>query len=115
VGKRCCGRAAVWWNDLRGQGTRNSLNGALYSSGSPGRGGPVVKARTGHRSGCRLGRGAARHCTRARGLVGWVGMQAERAGTNKVLDSRSCGGRELGGAEVMEAKRGKLESGVHPL
>jgi hypothetical protein len=25
------------------------------------------------------------------------------------------GRRELGGAEVTEAKRGKLESGVHPL
>jgi hypothetical protein len=32
-----------------------------------------------------------------------------------VLDNRPGSGRELGGTEVMEAKRGKLKSGVHPL
>jgi hypothetical protein len=39
----------------------------------------------------------------------------ERASSDEVLDGRPGGGRELGGAEVMEAKRRKLESGVHPL
>jgi hypothetical protein len=39
----------------------------------------------------------------------------ERAGTSEVLDGRPDGGRELGGAEVMEEKRGKLESALHPL
>jgi hypothetical protein len=32
-----------------------------------------------------------------------------------VPDNRPGSGRELGGTEVMEAKRGKLKSGVHPL
>jgi hypothetical protein len=53
-------------------------------------------------------------CTRARGWVGWAGKWPERAGTDAVLDSRLGSGRELGGAEMMEAKRGKLKSGVHP-
>jgi hypothetical protein len=46
---------------------------------------------------------------------GWARKRAERAITGEVLDGRPGGGRELGGAEVMEAKRGKLESSVHPL
>jgi hypothetical protein len=74
-----------------------------------------VEARTGGRGGRQLGRGAARRCTRARGWVGWAGKRAERAGTSEVLDDRLGGGRELGGVEVMETKRGKLESAVHPL
>jgi hypothetical protein len=39
----------------------------------------------------------------------------KRVGTGEVLNGRLGGGRELGGTEVMEAKRGKLKSGVHPL
>jgi hypothetical protein len=105
----------VWWTNLRSKGTKNSLNGALYGGSSPGRHKPVVEERTGGRGGRRLGRGAVRHCTRARGWVGWAGKRVERAGTGEVLDGRPDGGRELGGAEVMEAKRGKLESRVHPL
>jgi hypothetical protein len=41
----------VWWTDLRGKGTRNSPNGALYGGGSPGKREPVVEARTGGRGG----------------------------------------------------------------
>jgi hypothetical protein len=47
------------------------------------------------------------------GRLGW--KATERASTGEVLDGRLGGSREVGGAEVMEAKRGKLESGVHPL
>jgi hypothetical protein len=47
--------------------------------------------------------------------VGWAGKRAERVGTSEVLAGRPGNHRELGGAEVMEAKMGKLESGVHPL
>jgi hypothetical protein len=100
---------------LRGKGTKNSPNGALYGSGSPGRRKPTVEARIGGRGGRRLGRGAAWRYTRARGWLGWALKRAERAGTGEVLDGRLGGGRALGGAEVMEAKRGKLESRVHPL
>jgi hypothetical protein len=41
---------------------------------------------------------------RLRSVDRGVAMRAERSGQ-----------RALGGVEVMEAKRGKLESGVHPL
>jgi hypothetical protein len=61
-GERCCGRAAVWWTDLRGKGTRNSQNGALYDGGSPSGGELVAGAKTGGRGGRRLGRGAAWRC-----------------------------------------------------
>jgi hypothetical protein len=105
----------VWWTDLRGKGTRNSPNGAPYSGGSPGRRKPAVEARTGGQGGRRLGRGAAWNGTRARGWVSWAGKRAEGAGTGEVLDGRPGSGGELGGAEVMEVKRGKLESDVHPL
>jgi hypothetical protein len=40
---------------------------------------PAVEARTGGRGGRRLGRGAARRCTRARGWVGTVGEGLEWA------------------------------------
>jgi hypothetical protein len=76
VGKRCCGKAVVWWINLRSKGIRNSLNGALYSGGSLGRGEPAAEARIGGRSGRLLGRGAVRRCTRARGRVGWAGKWA---------------------------------------
>jgi hypothetical protein len=56
-----------------------------------------------------------RRCTRSRGRVGWAGKRVERAGTGEVLDGRPGADRELGGAEVIDAKRGKLDSGVHPL
>jgi hypothetical protein len=46
----------VWWTDLRGKGTRNSPNGSLYGSGSPGRRELIVEARIGGRGGRRLGR-----------------------------------------------------------
>jgi hypothetical protein len=42
-------------------------------------------------------------------------LSSERTGIGDVLDGRPGGGRELGGTVVMEAKRGKVESGVHPL
>jgi hypothetical protein len=115
VGQRCCGRAAVWWSNLRGKGTGNSPNRALYGGGSLSRGEPAVEARTGGRGGWRLGQGDVWRCTRARGWVGWARKWADRASTDEVLDGRPGGGRELGGAKVMEAKRGKLECGVHPL
>jgi hypothetical protein len=45
-GKWCRGRAVVWWTNLRGKGTRNSPNGALYDGGSLGRCEPAVEVRT---------------------------------------------------------------------
>jgi hypothetical protein len=105
----------VWWTDLRGKGTKNSLNRVIYDGGSLGRPESTVEARTGGRGGRRLGRGAARRCTRAQGRVGWAGKWEERVGTDEVLDGWPGSGGELGGVEVMEAKRGKLESNVHPL
>jgi hypothetical protein len=107
-GKGGCGRAAVWWTDLRGKGTRNSPNGTLYGGGSPGRCEQAVEARTGGRGSRRLGQGATRCYTKARGWVGWARKWAKTAGTGEVLEGRSGGGRELGGAVVMEAKMGKL-------
>jgi hypothetical protein len=41
----------VWWTNLRGKGTRNSLNGAPYGSSNPGRREPAVGARTEGRGG----------------------------------------------------------------
>jgi hypothetical protein len=70
--------------------------------------GPVVEAAA-------AGSGSCTALYRSSGQVGWAKKWAERAGTGEVLDGRPGGGRELGGAEVMEAKRGKLESDVHPL
>jgi hypothetical protein len=102
----------VWWTNLRGKGTRNSPNGSLYGGGCPRRHEPVMEGRTGGRCDRRLGRGAARHCTRARGPPDWVRKRAERAGTGEVLNGRPGGSRELRG---MEVKRGRLESGVRPL
>jgi hypothetical protein len=74
-----------------------------------------AEAWTGGRGGRRLGWGAARRCTRARGWVGLDGKRAEGVGTGEVLDGRPGGGKELGGMEVMEAKRRKVKSGEHPI
>jgi hypothetical protein len=74
-----------------------------------------AEAWTGGRGGRRLGWGAARRCTRARGWVGWDGKRAKGVGTGEVLDGRPGGGKELGGVEVMEAKRRKIKSGEHPI
>jgi hypothetical protein len=63
VGKSCGGKAVVWWTDLRGKGTENSLNWALYSGDSPGGEESEMGVRIGGRGGRRLGRGAAQHCT----------------------------------------------------
>jgi hypothetical protein len=41
----------VWWTDLKGKGTRNSPNGSLYDSDSPGKCEPTVEARSGGRGG----------------------------------------------------------------
>jgi hypothetical protein len=75
----------------------------------------AAEARTRGQGGRRLSRGAVRRCTRARGWVGWTGKRAEGAGTGEVLDGRPGGGKELGGMEVMEAKRRKVKSGEHPI
>jgi hypothetical protein len=76
---------------------------------------PVVEARISGRGGRRLGRGAVRCCTGARGWIGWARKRVEGAGTGEVLDGRPGGGKELGSMEVMEAKRRKIKSGEHPI
>jgi hypothetical protein len=83
----------VWWTDLRGKGTRNSPNGALYDWRSRRQATGLVSC-------------AALYQSSRTGRLG--GEAAERAGTDAVLDGRLGSGRELGGAEMMEVKRGKL-------